>query len=260
MSEDEHERRRLEQRLRESEERFRRLVHQSRRTETELRELTARLQSYREEELGRIAREVHDELGQHLTALKLDIEWLQHKVRDRSIGSIEVRALAEEQLPSMRGLAETAIMSLRRVVRDLRPPVLDDLGLRAAVEWQVSRFSEQYPDLTCVLEDDTVDLCIDRDRDTALFRILQEALTNVARHARACRVEVQLLVDGADLVLEVRDDGDGVSDETVDRPSMGIVGMRERARACGGTLELRRDERGGTVVMARVPRRTTGAG
>ena len=213
----------------------------------QLRQLAARLQAVREEERASIAREIHDELGQTLTAIKIDLAWVAgrvprtwRRVRERSSGLL--------------ALVDGAVDTVRRLATQLRPAVLDDLGLAAAVEWQAQDIARRTGlDLAVTIPAE--DLPLDRDQTTALFRILQEALTNVVRHADATHVGVELRQDGAAVILEVTDDGRGIGEESASAAeSLGLLGMRERAAALGGTVTVARGAKGGTRVTATVPR------
>jgi len=217
------------------------------RSRQDLRDLTARLQLVREEERTHIAREVHDELGQTLTGLKIDIAWLKSRLTDRP-------ALAD-RVQSVIIRIDGAMNTVRRIATDLRPSVLDDLGLVAAVEWQAQEF-ERSTGITAELDIQAVpselsDLCA-----STVFRILQEALTNVARHAQATRVHVRLGVTAGVLTLEVKDNGRGISEaEMASRRSLGLVGIRERAIACGGELTINGAPSLGTTVSVTIPLR-----
>jgi PAS domain S-box-containing protein len=220
------------------------------RSRQQLRDLTARLQLVREEERTHIAREVHDELGQALTGLKIDLAWLKPRVADRP-------ALAE-RVQSIIVRIDGAMDTVRRIATDLRPSVLDDLGLVAAVEWQTQEF-ERSTGITALLEVQATYPELDDVCATTTFRILQETLTNVARHAQATRVKIALRVSSAQLVLEVRDNGRGISESEMHSPrSLGLVGSRERAIACGGELIIRGIRSHGTIVLLRIPLRVPG--
>jgi PAS domain S-box-containing protein len=215
------------------------------RSREELRRLATQLRDVREEERSTIAREIHDELGQRLTGMKMDLSWLLghlpkrwQRVRERG------RALTE--------LLDVTIESVRDISTRLRPSVLDDLGLAAAIEWQATDFTHRTAvrvDVSAVEE-----LSLDRERSTALFRILQESLTNVARHAAASQVSVALRSTGMEVVLEIVDDGRGLRErEAGSQRGLGLLGMRERAAAFGGEVEFERPDHGGTRVRARLP-------
>ena len=215
------------------------------RSRQELRDLTARLQAVREEERTYIAREVHDELGQALTGLKLDLAWLKSRVADRP-------TLAE-RVQSVIVRIDGAMDSVRRIATDLRPSVLDDLGLVAAVEWQAQEF-ERSTGMTVGLEVQATHSVLDDICATTVFRILQETLTNVARHAHATRVQISLLVSADTLDLEVSDNGRGISEAELASPrSLGLIGIRERAIACGGDLMIRGTQGLGTTMSVSIP-------
>ncbi len=220
------------------------------RSRQELRDLTARLQSVREEERTHISREIHDELGQALTGLKLDFAWLRSRLRDRP------ELLERAQL--LVGRIDGTIDSVRRIATELRPSVLDHLGLVAAVEWQAQEF-EKRTGIASALSVRASHAEIDDRRATTVFRILQETLTNVARHAEAGRVEIGLSISTDLLTLEVHDDGRGISEREIAAPhSLGLVGLRERALACGGELAISGIPQGGTTVSVRIPLRGDG--
>jgi signal transduction histidine kinase len=219
----------------------------------QLRNLSTHLQFVSERERASIAREVHDELGQALTALKMDLRWLS-------------RRLSEEQAPlrakidAMSKLIDTTVRSVQRISAELRPAVLDDLGLAAAIEWQAGEF-EQRSGITCRAVLPADDMALDRERATAVFRVFQESLTNVARHSGARKVEVTLEKRGGRAVLTVADDGKGIGDERMKSPaSLGIIGMRERVAAFGGTLAVAHRAGGGTSVTASIPLGVKGDG
>lgn len=212
---------------------------------TELRALAARLQRAREEERTAIAREIHDELGQALTGIKLDIAWMKRRLpRDDELTA---------QCQSMIERIDATLTTVRRIATELRPSVLDQLGLEAAIEWQGQEFSLR----TGMLVDFDIgvgDTVIPEHVASSAFRILQESLTNVARHARASRVVIRLTVSGDVLNLEIVDDGIGIEPRRLDgTASLGLVGMRERALACGGELCITGRPMLGTTVALRIP-------
>jgi two-component system, NarL family, sensor histidine kinase UhpB len=202
----------------------------------------------REEERTTIAREIHDVLGQSLTALKMDTAWIGRRV-------LEAFPALRAKFASMEALIDESIVSVRRIATDLRPGILDDLGLTAALEWQSQQF-EQRAGIHCRLRASVGDAAIDPLVSTAMFRIFQEALTNVTRHSRASHVVATLEHRGTDLVLEVHDDGVGITREDASATrSIGLVGMRERAQLVGGTFSISGAAGGGTTVRVQIPQR-----
>jgi PAS domain S-box-containing protein len=220
-----------------------------RRSREELRALAARLQAGREEERTELAREIHDELSGALTALKMDLSLLPDRVaKDRS--------LFLEKLRSMAGLIDRTLGRVQSIATELRPIVLDKLGLVAAIEWQASEFQERSG-IACETHLPTIELVLDSEEATAVFRILQEALTNIARHANATKVVIELKSDTADLILTVRDNGKGINAKAIRAgDSMGLLGMRERAMYFGGRTEVTRAREGGTLVSVRIPQQS----
>jgi PAS domain S-box-containing protein len=217
----------------------------ARRSRAELRALAGRLLLVREEERTVIAREIHDELGQALTGLKFDLAWLK--------GRIEDRPEVAEHVQTIVGQVDGTIEAVRRIATDLRPSVLDHLGLVAAIEWQAQEFERRTGVVTAVkVAASGAD--IDDVRATAVFRMLQETLTNVARHAGATRVDITFTVGEVDLSLVVQDNGRGIAPaEVAGNRSLGLVGLRERAIACGGTLAIDGTAGHGTRVSIRLP-------
>jgi PAS domain S-box-containing protein len=214
----------------------------------ESRALSERLQRVRDDEDRRIAREVHDEIGQSLTALAMDVAWLREKLSQKRRNPELVR-----KLETMSRLVDSTMGSVQRISSDLRPGVLDELGLEEAAEWAVKNFEERTR-IACRLEAGLDGTPIDPPRATAAFRILQEALTNVARHARAYNVAIRLVHDGGNLLLSVRDDGVGIPPERIaDSGSLGFIGMRERARSFGGNVRFERPPDGGSLVSVEIP-------
>ncbi len=210
-----------------------------------LRNLAARLHAVREEERTVIAREIHDHLGQALTGLKMDLSWLMRRLpEDESM---------RERADSMQGLLDSTVDSVRTLSTQLRPPILDDLGLEAAVEWQTTEFCRQSG-INCQLELRIGERFVQNEHATAAFRILQEALVNVARHADAENVTVEIRLEGDTLLLAVSDDGCGIGDTTLSSSlSIGLIGMRERAAALGGKVNILRLPEGGTRVKLELP-------
>lgn len=212
-----------------------------------LRSLAARVERVREEERTRIARELHDELGQALTALKLQVEMARKIV---AVPSKEARTRAWDAIDAMVGSVDVTLDSVERIVSELRPAVLDALGLSAAIEWLVEGLARRTGiRATCACADeDEVDPAV----ATALFRIAQEALTNVSKHARASEVRVILDRDHGDVLLTVTDDGCGLPETgPADPNAHGLLGMRERMRALNGTMAVTNRAGGGVQLVAR---------
>jgi signal transduction histidine kinase len=212
-------------------------------SEENLRALAAHLQSVREEEWTRIAREFHDQLGQELTALKMDVNWVAGRL------PAEAHAL-RERAESMSGRLDATMESVREIVGRLRPDVLDQLGLIAAIAWAAEDF-QRRSGIRCHTQLPEEPLPVERARATALFRILQELLTNVARHANATRVDIALRPEHRHLVLLVQDNGRGIDAAAVRSPkSLGLLGVRERLLPFGGRMEV--DGAPGRGTLARV--------
>jgi PAS domain S-box-containing protein len=220
----------------------------------QLRVLSARLEAVRDEERRVMAREIHDQIGQALTGLKLEVAWLQRHAGDAGPDATRTR------LQGMNDIIDGTLDTARRLSSALRPPMLDDLGLAAATEWQAQEFAARAG---LGLELELPPAGTDRIPSVAgltLFRILQEALTNVARHAAAHRVRVRLGFDGDDVVLEVTDDGRGITADEAARPdALGLLGMKERALVLGGTVSIEGKAGQGTTVTAHVPLRAEAA-
>ena len=214
----------------------------------ELRALAARLQAIREDERTRIAREIHDELGQALTALKLDLAWLESK---RPAGKRNSEAVRVTDASITARIDET-MQIVRRIASELRPSVLDQLGLEAAIECLVQE-TAQRTGIAVTLHADDFPRLPDEIASHA-FRIIQEALTNVTRHAKATRVDVSVRRAGAFIILGVEDNGVGFTPQSLSGlRSLGLVGMRERALACGGTLLIRGEPGQGTGIAVTIP-------
>jgi signal transduction histidine kinase len=216
------------------------------RSQEQLRDLASHLQFIREEERTQIAREIHDELGQALTALKMDVHWLNHKLP-------EDQPLLTSKIKSMSRLIDTTVQSVRRISSELRPKLLDDLGLSAAMEWQANEFMSRAG-ITCDISSEPEDIILDQARSTAFFRIFQETLTNIARHAYATHVEVMLQEFPEAVELIVRDNGQGITESQIaNAKSLGIIGMRERVHSLGGDLKITGVPNKGTTVAVRIP-------
>ena len=221
--------------------------------ERQLRDLTAYLQSVREEERKYLARELHDELGQQLTALKIDLSWLAEK--SVAAQNNQARLAVSEKAKAMIAAVDGAMNATRKIVGELRPAALDELGLEAAVEWLAQDFQKRTG-IVCKLETDFEERELSQNLTTTMFRIVQECLTNIVRHASATRADIRLKKAGDDLLLVVEDDGRGINENDVSAAdSFGILGMRERALLLGGTIEieLRVEPQQGTRVVVRIP-------
>jgi len=217
----------------------------------QLRALAARLQASREEERIRIARELHDELGEALTAQKFGLSLIRQRLngRDQPFPRDEIFA----KLESLAALADGTAQRVRRLCTELRPAILDDLGLLAAIEWQAQEFQTRTG-IECNLIRKIDLLNVNSRQATAVFRIFQEILTNVARHARASSVQVKLKTAEENLVLQVKDDGAGISEDKINGGvSLGILGMRERAALLGGELAIQGVPAKGTTVTLSLP-------
>jgi len=213
----------------------------------QLRALAARLDAVREEERRVMAREIHDQIGQALTALKLDVGWIRGQLTGSAAAAVEERAR------EMDALVDQAIKTAQRVSATLRPAILDDLGLAAAIRWQARDF-EQRSGVACDLDLPPDGVPAAPATALTLFRILQEALTNVARHAQAHQVNIGLTLDADSAVLTIVDDGRGITADELERPtSLGIVGIRERALAVGGEVTIQGSAGLGTTLRVRVP-------
>jgi PAS domain S-box-containing protein len=214
----------------------------------QLRNLSQHLQHAREEERKRIAREVHDELGQALSVLKIDAKFLGD-----AIGSADPDLRSQAQ--ALADGLDSIVQMVRKICTELRPAILYHFGLAAAIEWQAKEI-EKRAGLGCTLVLPTRDVALDHDLGTAVFRIFQEALTNVVRRSHATRVKVSLSVDNGVVVLRIKDNGKGVNEEDISSPrSLGISGMIERARFWNGRISFKGWPGKGTTVTLRVPAR-----
>jgi len=219
----------------------------------QLHALAGRLQIAREQERARVAREIHDELGQALTAIKIDLTSVLRKLGDNP------KRLVDAIQPVLK-LVDQTMRNVRRIATGLRPSILDDLGLTAAIKWATEEFQARTG-IKCHLELRQESIALDRERATALFRIFQEALTNVARHSGATELHVRLFRKNANATLEVRDNGVGIQPQHLtSTSSLGILGMRERALALGGQFEVSRGSGEGTTVSVCIPGPSSTAG
>ena len=218
----------------------------------QLRALSARLQSAREEERTNVAREIHDDLGQVLTAIKINLDWLE-----RNLGEPQTEASLNpllDRVVESGEMTEAAITSVQRIATELRPGLLDNLGLAAALEEEAGRFG-QRTGITCTVKLPLEPPELPREAATTIFRISQESLTNVARHAEAKTVRVELQADVRQVTLDIEDDGRGIApDALANDRSLGLLGMRERALALGGELAIAPVAPHGTHVTLRLPR------
>ena len=213
-----------------------------------LRELSAHLLQVREDEKAEIAREIHDEFGAVFTALAFGLSWLEKRIDPDQQPLLQRTSELREQV------AQAAVVA-RRIQTELRPTILDDLGLEEAIAWQVNRFRERTG-IDCTLYQSAHPVTLSTQRNIALFRILQEALTNIARHAEATHAEVKIEQINGTLLLAVHDNGIGISEQAFSKKgSYGIRGMRERTHAIGGTIDAGTPPEGGTWICVRVPLR-----
>jgi two-component system sensor histidine kinase UhpB len=223
-----------------------------RRSQKTLSDLSRHLQSVREDEARRIAREIHDELGQSLTAMKMEVSYLLKKMPDY----VKKHTPIQEKVRSMDKLIDMTIRSIQRISSELRPGMLDDLGLVAAIEWKAQEFEKQSS-IPCKLSLCCEEFKIDSKRAITLFRIFQEALTNVIRHANASRVEVSLKKKGIrplKLELKVKDNGRGIKPAEIESPhSFGLMGMQERLRPFKGTFKIQGSNNQGTTLTVTLP-------
>lgn len=219
-----------------------------RESEEQLRQLAAHLQTAREEERTEVARELHDELGQTLTALRLEVG---RAVQTLTMDGVSMAAI--DRLQTVVGLVDVGISTVKRISTRLRPATLDHLGLAEAIRWEASTFRARTG-LRCSVRTNRQQTRLSREQQTALFRILQEALTNVVRHAAASSVQVTLNETDDGVELRIRDNGRGISVEQASDPhSIGLLGMRERAALVGGTFRISGQRGRGTVVSVQVP-------
>lgn len=221
-------------------------------TSEQLRALSASLQSAREAEATRIAHQIHDDMGGVLTALRWELEALEKMIHEPGNAS-RLQAAMQTKLTAMLSLTDTTINVVRRIASELRPSILDDLGLMEAVEWQAEQF-EARTGIECRCNCSLQDFGLGDREATAVFRILQEALTNILRHAKATRVDIAMKEESGAFVLRVADNGRGITEaEKSSRGSVGILGMQERAHLIGAQLEISGEKGVGTTLQVRVP-------
>ncbi len=215
------------------------------RSNEQLRNLAAHLQHVREEERAKIAREIHDELGQALTAQKMDLSWLREKYGDNKT--------IFDKSGAMMDALDATIRSVKRICTELRPSILDDFGLVEAMQWHAAKFQTRTR-IECAVDSVPENLQLDKELSTALFRIFQETLTNVLKHARATKVTARLTKDNDNIILEVIDNGKGLTEEQLSKPqSFGLIGMRERVHPWGGKVEITGYKNKGTKVRVSIP-------
>ncbi|MCB0178111.1 MAG: sensor histidine kinase [Anaerolineae bacterium] len=216
-----------------------------RRSTEQLRELSARLQTVREEERTHLARSIHDELGQALTGLKMDVAWLQQHLSQQQPALLE-------KTQAMSDLIDIAVQAVRRIATELRPGILD-LSLVATIEWELQEFQTRsgiQANLISAPEETT----LDDDGATTVFRIFQEILTNVTRHAQATQIDVSVEENTTHLTLQVQDNGRGITANEIASPkSIGLLGMQERARLRAGEVYFQGSLGKGTTVTVRLP-------
>jgi PAS domain S-box-containing protein len=220
--------------------------HELEQSRKQLRELSNHLQTAREAERSKISREIHDELGASLTALKMDLSW-----HGEALAKMDPRFA--EKLIDMIGKVDECIGTVRKIATDLRPSILDNLGLWAAIEWQAQELQNRMK-IPCDLKMSVQELDMQQDEATAIFRIFQETLTNVARHSRATKVTIQVDATEHDVHMKISDNGKGMSEaELLNTQSLGLLGMYERAHTFGGEFSIRSEPGQGTVVSVHMP-------
>lgn len=220
-------------------------------SQQQLLALSLHQQTLREAEQKRISMEIHDELGQALTGMKMDVHWLKRQLTgqkgEKAQGSIS------KKLTELSNMIDTTIVSVRRISTELRPTILDDFGLIAAIEWQAREF-ERKTNIPCLLKSNVEDLELNSESSTAVFRIFQETLTNITRHANASCVKVNLNSSNKRILMRVEDNGKGIDLNKIENgTSLGVLGMRERTRSIGGKLNIFEGIKGGTTVELTFP-------
>jgi|GEM_PF-1058576 len=213
----------------------------------QIRRLTTYLHNVREEERAHIAREIHDELGQQLTVIKMDVSWMKKKIASGDLPAVT------EKMNEMLEILDGTVASVRRIATELRPSLLDDIGLIAAIEWQIDVFSKRTG-IKIKLEKPDESLSVPDAYATGLFRILQESLTNITRHSNANQVDIHLKNQNKEFILCIQDNGRGFDmSELAGKKTLGLLGMRERSNAMHGTFTIESKPGQGTKVEVRVP-------
>ncbi len=216
-------------------------------TKEELRKLASHLQSIREEERTTISREIHDELGQQLTGLKMDVAWMKKR-----IDSNEKEIL--DKFRDINQMIDDTVKAVRRIAYELRPGILDDLGLNAALEWHSVEF-EKRTGIACSFHSGIDDTVLNKDIVTSIFRIYQESLTNVIRHSKATSVKSTLEADPESFILNIQDNGKGFDQKDAgNKHTLGLLGMRERSSMMSGTLKIESIPNMGTSIVLKVPK------
>jgi signal transduction histidine kinase len=212
----------------------------------DIRLLNEHLETVREEERAGIAREIHDELGQQLTAIKMDASWISARVNGSN-------AQMSERLASMMSLIDETVKTIRRIASDLRPGILDDLGLIAAIEWLCTEF-EKRTGVKTVIQTNITDIDIDKKIATGIFRVYQEIFTNISRHAKASLVITHIELAGNWFIMSVTDNGIGFNTEEVNtKNTLGLLGMNERINMLNGYLQIDSLPGNGTKILVKIP-------
>ena len=223
-----------------------RVTLELKRSQELFRNLSTHLQMVREEERTRIARKIHDDLGQALTALKIDLSWLNSRLATD-------QEAVRDKTKTMQALIDETIQTVHKVSEDLRPGILDDFGLPAAIEWHAEEF-EKRTGIKCTPVFYPKEFDLDKEKSTALFRIVQESLTNIIRHANATKVEIKLSKKNGILVLEIQDNGKGITEAAItNQRSFGLIGIRERAHSLGGEMNIVGIQDAGTRLTVKMP-------
>lgn len=211
----------------------------------DLRKLSTHLQQIREEERKTIARDLHDDLGQQLTGLQMDIHWMQKKLQ-------QADPLLLNKINEMNEMVDNTIRSIRRILSDLRPAILDDLGMLAAMEWLNQETSKRYP-LQIHFQVNTQEIPLSPDAASGLFRIYQEAINNAIKHANAKNITAVIEVTDQGLTMSITDDGKGISNYEKREKGYGLLGIKERTYILGGTFSMQTEEGKGTSLIIHIP-------